>query len=53
LSESDLEWHLSTLAEEPPNPDYTAKLLVDAALINGSKDNATALVLRVLSLQSD
>jgi serine/threonine protein phosphatase PrpC len=49
LSESDLEWHLSTLAEEPPNPDYTAKLLVDAALVNGSKDNATALVVRVLS----
>lgn len=50
LSDSDLEWHLSTLAEDPPDPGYTAKLLVDAALANGSKDNATAVVLRVLQL---
>jgi serine/threonine protein phosphatase PrpC len=50
LPEGDIEWHLSTLAEDPPKPDYTAKLLVDAALAHGSKDNATALVLRVLEL---
>jgi protein phosphatase len=50
LPESDIEWHLSTLAEEPPNPDGTAKLLVDAALANGSKDNATTLVVRVQQL---
>lgn len=50
LPESDIEWHISTLAEEPPNPDGTAKLLVDAALASGSKDNTTALVVRVQQL---
>ncbi len=50
LPESDIEWHLSTLAEEPPAPDNTAKLLVNAALASGSKDNVTALVVRVVQL---
>jgi serine/threonine protein phosphatase PrpC len=50
LPESDIEWHLSTLAEESAAPDNTAKLLVNAALANGSKDNATALVVRVAQL---
>ncbi len=53
LTESDIEWHLSTLAEDPPNPDLTAKLLVDAALANGSKDNATTAVVRVLQLPEE
>lgn len=53
LTVPDIEWHLSTLAEEPARPAYTAKLLVDAALANGSKDNATALVLRVLQLPDE
>lgn len=53
LPESDIEWHLSTLAEDPAKPEYTAQLLVDAALANGSKDNATALVLRVQQLPEE
>lgn len=53
LTESDLEWHLSTLSDEPSRPDATAKLLVDAALANGSKDNATALVLRIAQLPEE
>lgn len=53
LPESDIEWHLSTLADDPAKPDYTARLLVDAALANGSKDNATALVLRVQQLPEE
>ncbi len=47
LTESDMEWHLSTLTQNPPDPNYTAKLLVDAAVANGTKDNATALVVRI------
>lgn len=53
LPESDIEWHLSTLAEDPAKPDYTARLLVDAALANGSKDNVTAAVVRVLELPEE
>lgn len=53
LTDSDIEWHLSTLASETPDPDYTAKLLVDAALAGGSKDNATALVVRVQQLPEE
>lgn len=53
LPESDIEWHLSTLADDPAKPEYTARLLVDAALANGSKDNATALVLRVQQLPEE
>lgn len=53
LTESDLEWHLSTLGDEPSRPDATAKLLVDAALANGSKDNATALVVRIAQLPEE
>ncbi len=50
LSDSDIEWHLSTLSGQAPDPDYTAKLLVDAALANASQDNLTAAVIRVLQL---
>lgn len=50
LSDSDIEWHLSTLSDRAPDPDYTAKLLVEAALANGSQDNLTAAVVRVLRL---
>jgi serine/threonine protein phosphatase PrpC len=50
LIDSDIEWHLSTLSDRAPDPDYTAKLLVNAALANGSQDNLTAAVVRVLRL---
>jgi serine/threonine protein phosphatase PrpC len=50
LSDSDIEWHLSTLSGQALDPDYTAKLLVNAALANGSQDNLTAAVVRVLRL---
>lgn len=53
LPEGDIEWHLATLAEQTPDPEYTAKLLVDAALANGSSDNATTAVVRVLQLSED
>lgn len=53
LPKSDIEWHLSTLNESGADADYTAKLLVDAALANGSTDNATALVIRVQQLPEE
>ena len=46
LAEEDIQWHLSTLADQPSNAAYTAKLLVDAALAADTTDNATALVVR-------
>lgn len=53
LPESDIEWHLSTLEEPSTDAEYTARLMVDAALANGSKDNATALVVRVQQLPEE
>lgn len=53
LPEGDIEWHLSTLNESGTDAEYTAKLLVDAALANGSTDNATALVVRVQQLPQE
>ncbi len=53
LAEDDLQWHLSTLDEDPDHPDATAKLLVDAALANGSTDNASALVVRIQQLPEE
>ncbi len=50
LTESDIEWHLSTLEEPSTGAEYTARLLVDAALASGSEDNASALVVRVHQL---
>ncbi len=50
LPQDDLQWHLSTLDEDPNAPEATAKLLVDAALANGSTDNASALVVHVQQL---
>lgn len=50
LPEDDLQWHLSTLDETPARPEATARLLVDAALANGSQDNASALVVRIEQL---
>ncbi len=53
LAADDLQWHLSTLDEDPDHPDATAKLLVDAALANGSTDNASALVVRIQQLPEE
>lgn len=53
LPQDDLQWHLSTLDEDPTRADLTAKLLVDAALVNGSTDNATALVVRIQQLPEE
>mgnify|MGYP000597278047 CR=1 FL=1 len=53
LPEYDLSWHLSTLSDKPDAPDATAKLLVDAALAAGSKDNASAIVVRIAQLPEE
>ncbi len=53
LAEYDLSWHLATLDEKPDQPEATAKLLVDAALAAGSKDNASAIVVRVAQLPEE
>ncbi len=53
LPEYDLSWHLSTLAEQPDTPEATARLLVDAALAAGSKDNASAVVVRIAQLPEE
>lgn len=53
LPEYDLSWHLSTLDDKPDQPEATAKLLVDAALAAGSKDNASAIVVRVAQLPEE
>ncbi len=53
LPEYDLSWHLSTLAEQPDTPDATARLLVDAALAAGSKDNASAIVVHIAQLPEE
>ncbi len=53
LPEYDLSWHLATLADKPDQPEATAKLLVDAALAAGSKDNASAIVVRVAQLPEE
>lgn len=53
LPQDDIAWHLSTLAGQTTPPDDTARKLVDAALAAGSKDNATALVVRVHQLPEE
>ena len=53
LPQDDIAWHLSALAGQPTQPDDVTKKLVEAALTAGSKDNATALVVRVLQLPEE
>lgn len=53
LPEADLQWHLSTLDDDPSHPEAAAKLLVDAALANGSHDNASALVVHIQQLPEE
>lgn len=53
IPDADLSWHLATLADKPETPEATAKLLVDAALAAGSKDNASAIVVRVAQLPEE
>lgn len=43
----DLSWHLSELIDNKRDAQGTAQLLVDAALAGGSKDNVSALVVRI------
>lgn len=47
MPEHDLQWHLSELIDDKRSAENTAKLLADAALAGGSRDNVSALVLRV------
>ncbi len=53
LPEDELSWHLATLADTPGQPGATAKLLVDAALATGSKDNASAIVMHIAQLPDE
>ncbi len=53
LPQDDIAWHLSALTGQPTPPDDAAKKLVESALAAGSKDNATALVVRVLQLPEE
>ncbi len=53
LPEHELSWHLGMLADRPESPEATAKLLVDAALAAGSRDNASALVVRIAQLPEE
>ncbi len=53
LPQDDIAWQLSTLAGQTTPPDDTARKLVEAALAAGSKDNATALVVRVHQLPEE
>ncbi len=53
MPEYDLSWHLSELIGDQRGAESTAKLLVDAALAAGSRDNATALVVRVDALPEE
>lgn len=47
LAEHELSWHVSELIGDKRSAGGTAKLLVDAALAAGSKDNLSALVVRI------
>ncbi len=53
LPQDDIAWQLSMLAGSTTPPDDTARKLVDAALAAGSKDNATALVVRIHQLPEE
>ncbi|TFV86740.1 bifunctional protein-serine/threonine kinase/phosphatase [Oxalobacteraceae bacterium OM1] len=50
LTEYDITHTLSTLLQEASDADHVARVLVDAALKAGSRDNSSALVLRVDAL---
>lgn len=53
LTEFDLAWHLSGLAAGKSDAAMSTAALVDAALAAGSKDNASALVLKVDKLPQE
>ena len=53
MPEYDLSWHLSELIDGQRGAEGTARLLVDAALAGGSKDNVTALVVRIDQLPEE
>ncbi len=53
LPEHELSWHLSELIGDKRSAEGTAKLLVDAALAAGSKDNLSALVVRIDRLPAE
>ena len=53
LPDYDLSWHLSELIDDKRSAEGTAKLLVDAALAAGSKDNASVVVVRIDQLPEE
>ncbi len=53
LPEYDLSWHLSELIDDKRSAEGTAKLLIDAALAAGSRDNLSVVVVRIDQLPEE
>jgi serine/threonine protein phosphatase PrpC len=53
LPEYDISWHLSELTGDQRSAEGTAQLLVDAALAAGSRDNLSAVVVRIDQLPEE